>query len=477
MKIIRLLPLLSFVFFITASSLFTQHNHLETKRKIDAVLNDDFFNSSALAVDVYDLIEGQTVYQRNEKLLLHPASNLKLITSAAALKYLEDDFTFNTSIYYTGEIIDSVCTGNLFIVGGCDPDFSLEDLDTMITAITEAGINKIIGNIYGDVSLLDSLYWGNGWMWDDEPYMEFPHLTPLTINDACVKFITVPGNLGEPVKIKVFPNSDFFTFSNKAVIADTDSSTFDIKRDWLHGKNVFTAIGELPVNETTDTLLRNVEEPHMFFLNILKEKIIQRGIKFYGNLDTLTLPDSANLIYTKSRAFSNVINNLNKQSDNLTAEMTLRALAFSKGIKQVSADTALAVIDSLISVIGLDPDSYRIVDGSGVSHYNLVSAELLNKLLIHFYNNEKENFSEFYNSLPIAGVDGTLEKRMLTGKAYTNVKAKTGTLSGVSTLSGYLNSANGNFISFSILIQNYVEKDKIARSYIDKLCEILCQMD
>ena len=102
---------------------------------------------------------------------------------------------------------------------------------------------------------------------------------------------------------------------------------------------------------------------------------------------------------------------------------------------------------------------------------------MVNNLLIHFYNNEKELFNYFYDSLPIAGIDGTLEKRMLNGKAYRNVRAKTGTLSGVSSLSGYLYASNGNLISFSIFVQNYVEKDKVARNYIDQLCEILCAIE
>jgi D-alanyl-D-alanine carboxypeptidase/D-alanyl-D-alanine-endopeptidase (penicillin-binding protein 4) len=463
--------------FLISNKSFSQNIYEKAIGEIDELISKDFFNSSIIAIDVYDLTAEEIILKKNEKLLLHPASNQKIITTAAALLFLGMDYSFETSIYHTGEIIDSVCDGDIYIVGGCDPDFSLNDLVSLTSSLREFGIKKIKGNLYGDISFLDSLYWGKGWMWDDEPYSDFPHLTPLTVNDASVKFIVSPANIGEPVKIFLEPESEFYSFKNLAVTTLTDSSTFEIKRDWINANNIFTAVGELSFEEKTDTLFRNVSRPEMFFLTLLKENLSKHGIEFSGKLDTLTLPLEARHITTLDRKFSEVINNLNKKSDNLSAEMTLRALAYIYSGKPASADSGIILIDSLISMIGLDPSNYRVVDGSGVSHYNLVTTELISKLMQYLYIEENEAFKFLYESFPIAGVDGTLEKRMNSGNAYKNVRAKTGTLSGVSALSGYLTSKNGNVISFSIFIQNYVEKDKTARAFIDIICEILCSIE
>jgi D-alanyl-D-alanine carboxypeptidase/D-alanyl-D-alanine-endopeptidase (penicillin-binding protein 4) len=167
--------------------------------------------------------------------------------------------------------------------------------------------------------------------------------------------------------------------------------------------------------------------------------------------------------------------NLNKTSDNLSTEMTLRALAEKYFEKPVSVMNGIKMIDSLIILCGLNPKDYRLVDGSGVSHYNLVSAELLLSVLKHFYYNEKDLFESLYESFPNAGIDGSLAGRMKRTLAENNVHAKTGTLSGVSSLSGYVKNKKGNMIAFSILVQNYVGSSKQARDFIDKVCEIIAE--
>ncbi len=167
---------------------------------------------------------------------------------------------------------------------------------------------------------------------------------------------------------------------------------------------------------------------------------------------------------------------LNKESDNLSAEMTLRLLGLQYYDKPSSAEKGLKVIDSLIARSGLDYRDYKVVDGSGVSHYNLVSTELIVELLKYIYRKSPKNYNLFLNSLPIAGVDGTLENRMRRTEAFNNVRAKTGTLSGVSTLSGYLKSANDHNIAFSIFTQNFIGSSRVVRRYQDRICEFLSEL-
>lgn len=373
--------------------------------------------------------------------------------------------------------MDSVCYGDVVVVGGFDPDFTSEDLDTLVFSIKDYGINEIRGNIYGDVSKMDSLFWGNGWMWDDDPSYDFPYMTPLIINDVSVEVAYSPGLIGNPVNISLIPQTNYFDITNESVTTKEDTSNFDVTRDWLHRGNEIIVSGDMSFRVEPDTVKINIVNPEYYFLYLLKEKIEANSIKFFGRLDTLTLPSYSKLIYEKKRSFGEVIVNLNKDSDNLSAEMTLRALSFERYDKPASAEKGVQVIDSLIDKTGLNPKNYKIVDGSGVSHYNLVSPELLVELLKYMYFNSHENYNILKESFPIAGIDGSLENRMRKTKAFGNVHAKTGTLSGVSTLSGYLKTTNNHDLAFSIFVQNYIGSSRVARGYQNRICKFLSELN
>ncbi|MCZ7612299.1 MAG: D-alanyl-D-alanine carboxypeptidase [Ignavibacteriaceae bacterium] len=141
------------------------------------------------------------------------------------------------------------------------------------------------------------------------------------------------------------------------------------------------------------------------------------------------------------------------------------------------ADDGLAAVKRLIDSIGFNSNDYSIADGSGVSHYNLLNAELILATLKYMYYDHKSLFNLFYNSLAVAGVDGTLKNRMKNTSALNNVHAKTGTLNGVSNLSGYVTAKNGHLLAFSILIQNYVDQSSRARNFQNKICELLVEFE
>jgi serine-type D-Ala-D-Ala carboxypeptidase/endopeptidase (penicillin-binding protein 4) len=469
------LKLLLSLLILSISSQAQEFNS-EIEEELKEILKDEYFESTTFALSIFDLTSNKTLYNKNEKLLLHPASNMKVLTSIAALEFLGPEFTFNTSVYHTGIIMDSVCYGDLIVVGGFDPDFTTENLDTLVYSLREYGINEIRGNIYGDVSNMDSLFWGNGWMWDDDPSSDFPYMTPLVINDACIEVAYEPGLIGNPVHFSLIPETDYFDVTNSSIITNEDTSDFDIIRDWLHRGNELLISGDLSFRADPDTVKINIVNPEYYFLFLLKEKLEENSINFFGRLDTLTLPEYAKLIYKHERSFSEVIVNLNKESDNLSAEMTLRALSFEYYGKPASAENGIQVIDSLIDKTVLNFEDYKIVDGSGVSHYNLITTELMIELLKYTYLETPDNFQILYNSLPIAGIDGTLENRMKKSKAFENVHAKTGTLSGVSTLSGYLRSINNHDIAFSIYFQNYIGSARVVRRYQDRICKFLSEM-
>ena len=466
------------IFLLSISSIsYSQSGKFTTADEVDLLLKNDFFKTCQVAVDVYDLTSKEIIYSRSKKQLMRPASNMKVLTTAAALYFLGEDYEFKTVLAHDGEIEDSVLFGNLYFIGGFDPDFTFQNLDSMIMELKESGISKIEGNIYGDVSNMDSLYWGNGWMWDDDPGTDFPYMTPLSINDAAVKIIVTPTVHGEKPKVSFIPELYTPKYLNESVTGESDSINLKVTRDWLNNSDDITINGTIGILNDPDTTEINLSSTTQYFLTLTKIAFEKESITLNGKCDTATSPENLEILVEHERPFSKVIINLNKESDNLSAEMTLRAMAYKYYGKSASAKNGVKLIDSLITIVGLDPNDYRLVDGSGVSHYNLVSVELLNELLKFVYFEKEDLYQILYNSLPIGGVDGTLKYRMRELPTHDNVRAKTGTLSGVSSLTGNLKTKNGHLISFAINMQNYVGSSRRAHKFQDKICEILANIE
>lgn len=457
--------------FITVNSIFSQTDSSLSKT-LDSLFNDEFFNSTIVSIDIFDLTTNKTIYTKNEKLLLHPASLQKILTTAAALYFLKE-YKFKTSVYHDGEIKDSVCNGNIFVVGGCDPLFSTKDLDSLIIEIKNYGIKEIRGNLYADISMIDSIYWGEGWMWDDDPYPFAPFISPLSINENSFKIIYKPSDIGKPAIIKTIPETNYFEIINSSTTIENDTSDFYITRDRLKKEDRITVKGKIYKTHKEDTLTFSIVYPHKFFIKLFEEKLVQHGIIFYGKSSFKKILDDAKKIFTLERDIDTVITITNKTSYNLGAELILRTLACEFFGKPGTSKNGIRLIDSLIALAKLNPKLYRIVDGSGLSFYNLISAELITSVLKYFYYNEEELFIKLYNSFPISGYDGTLKNRMLNSKAYKKVRAKTGTLSGVSNLAGYMFNNKNHLIAFTIMMQNFTASPKKAREIQDKICELI----
>ncbi len=358
------------------------------KSRIDKLLDSDMFKTSSVGIEVYDLTDNTIVYKHNERLLLRPASTMKMITAVTALEYLGASYKYSTTIYYTGNIENGCLEGDLYCKGGFDPMLDLSDLKIFVEKIKALGIDTIRGRVYQDLSMKDSKLLGEGWCWDDDN----PKLTPLVLS----------------------------------------------RRDDFKDK----------------------------FLQRLKTS----GIYYQGSILTASVPSSAKVIYTLSRSIGDVLKRMMKKSDNLYAESMFYQLSPSR---PATAKLSRQRVNQLIKKFYLNPEDYYIADGSGLSLYNYVTAQLEVEFLKWAYRNS-DIYQPLYNSMPIAGVDGTLEYRMTTGKAYNNVHAKTGTVTKISALAGYLKASNGHILCFSI-INNGVEKASTARGFQDSVCEELCK--
>lgn len=209
------------------------------------------------------------------------------------------------------------------------------------------------------------------------------------------------------------------------------------------------------------------------FMSIMMQEMRARGIQLSVTLARGRLPQGCTEIYRYNSPIDKVLLRMMKQSDNLYAESMFYQVAKGNSPRTATASDASGAVKRLAMRLGLDPINYTIADGSGLSLYNYVSAEMIVALLRHAYQN-REIYDHLYPSLPIAGVDGTLEKRMTKGKAFGNVHAKTGTVSGVSTLAGYCQASNGHTLCFAILNQGLI-KASDGREYQDRVCEALCR--
>jgi len=443
--------------------------------KIESLLGDSLFTVSQISIDVYDLTEGKELYSRGSNLLMRPASNMKLLTSSAALLYLGPNENFTTNFLYSGNIKDSTLYGNIFVKGDFDPMFRTKDFDSVITKFETAGIKKIYGNIYADVSNIDSLYFGKGWMWDDNPGSYMPYLSSLNINKNSVKIYYEPSKVGENALLKFDVPSDYYTYQNELITTNEDTSNIEITRDWLLESNHIKIDGDISYKRKLDSSSVNITNPPEYFLSLFAEKLKANGIELDGITGYGSISGNVDTITQVKRNLSEIVNETNKESDNLNAEMLLRKLSEKYFTGSASAKKGLKLIDSLIISLGRSPKTFVFADGSGLSHYNLLSTSLIVDLLKYLYEEKPGIYSLLYESLPIAGIDGTLEKRMRSGNAYKNVHAKTGTISGVSSLSGYLQNSNSHMLAFSIFIQNYSGSSRLARKIQDKICNILSE--
>jgi D-alanyl-D-alanine carboxypeptidase/D-alanyl-D-alanine-endopeptidase (penicillin-binding protein 4) len=470
------------LFIFLAGFLYPQSSFDSLRAKLNQVTQSMYFDTTLISLDVYDLTKNQPVFAKNQNFLLEAASNMKILTTSVALYFLGPDYKFRTSLYYTGNIHDGILNGNLYVVGGGDPHFTDSDLDSLILKFKQLKINKISGNIYGDVTWKDSLFWGSGWMWDDDPSTDAPYLSALTIDNNAVGVFVEPGEVGQKAIVTLKPNTDYVKLLNETVTLPEDSiNNYIVTRDWMHRKNTVIVSGDIQQKAVLDSSSAwhyvNVFDPADYFLTLFKEKLAEDSIAFNGTASVDSMPSYTTNLTTFSRPFDSVVVNLLKNSDNLSAEMTLYALSHLSVSNPGTAKSGIKMIDSLVSIIGLNPKDYNFADGSGVSRYNLVSANLLLSVLKYFYYDKPVLYQILYNSFPIAGVDGTLKDRMKNTVAENNVHAKTGTLSGVSSLSGYVTAKNGDELAFSILIQNFVSKAKQARDYQDKICQILASFN
>jgi D-alanyl-D-alanine carboxypeptidase/D-alanyl-D-alanine-endopeptidase (penicillin-binding protein 4) len=449
----------------------TKHAGSSLAHQIDRILSDTLLESSFVGVYVVSLDNGSVLYDRFSSKLFHPASNMKLITSAVGLQLLGPDFRFKTAAYHDGAIENDTVDGNLVIKGFGDPVFSLANLDSLVRLIREAGIRHVRGDLVGDVSYFDSTYWGAGWMWDDEPEIYEAFISPLTINKNSIDVTVRPGiTNGDPVQVVLQPATDYVTVVNTA-ITSSDASIRPLSVDRRKGQNVITVEGRIDPASASYTKSFSVWKPEYFFLDLLSSRLLFGGITVAGR-HRLGSADSAHIIAEFTTPIDTILYHINKNSYNLGAENLLRVLGAEKFGIAGSDSAGLRAVKAYLASVSIDTTRLRLADGSGVSFYNLVSPKMLVQLLQDQYN-RSSTFARFYRNLAIAGVDGTMRNRLRNSRAAGKAHAKTGDIGGVNSLTGYVTAADGTMLAFSILCNHFPGESRYLREVQDRIVEVL----
>ncbi len=444
------------------------------RHDVDRVLDDSIFVEARAGIKIVSLETDEVLYERNATMLMHPASNMKLLTSATAIDFLGKDFQFKTAVLADTTMVADTVAGNLYFKGYGNPDLKSSDLDTLIAQIRSSGISSVQGDILADVSYFDDLYWGEGWMWDDEPYQFEAFLTPLSMNDNCVKVTVAPGEqTGDTVLVSIEPKTTYVDLINHAVtVPDSAVVPLNVTRLFKERLNTITVDGHIRAASPPREYLVSVWKPELYAAQLLKEALERSGIPVGGKPETGLTPAGAKQLAVHTSRFDSVLVNLNKVSDNLSAENVLKTVgAIARGVPG-TARNGIQETKRFLSQFGVDTTKFLMVDGSGVSHYNLLSAEILVQLLRGMARRD-DLFPLFYGSLPIAGVDGTLSGRMNGTPAERNLRAKTGSISGVSSLSGYVQTRDGETLAFSMLMQNFIGSNRPYRDAQDRIAALL----
>jgi D-alanyl-D-alanine carboxypeptidase/D-alanyl-D-alanine-endopeptidase (penicillin-binding protein 4) len=446
----------------------------DLRKSIEVILADSIFVPARVGIKVVSLGNARVLFEQSSKALFHPASNLKLLTAATALYALGTDYKFRTVIYSDSVINAGDLRGNLYIKGSGNPDLTTTDLKWMVGQLKDIGLRSIQGYIVGDVSFFDDIFWGKGWMWDDEPSSSEPFITPLSINENSVKVLVSPGDSpGDSVRVRFEPETKYMDLANEGLTApDAATNTIEVTRRFKERLNTVVVKGTLPRVSPELEFDLSVWDPALYALTLFREDLKREGITVRGGLRIGSVQEGAMHLVEHEWPIDSVLIKMDKMSDNLSAENLLKVIAAEKRGPPGTSIQGISVVNEFLSSLAIDTTSYLMVDGSGVSHYNLINAETIVELLSRMYTH-RDLLGLFEASLPVAGTDGTLEDRMKGTAAEGNVRAKTGTLSGVSSLSGYVHTRDGDVLAFSILMQNFIGSPRPYRTAQDRIVELL----
>ncbi|TWT27423.1 D-alanyl-D-alanine carboxypeptidase/D-alanyl-D-alanine-endopeptidase [Planomicrobium sp. CPCC 101110] len=452
------------------------------QHEIDKITYGSHLSNSVCGLAVRHAETGELLYAKNADYGITPASSLKILTAAAALETLGADHRFSTAVLMDGTIDQGILKGNLYLRGQGDPTLRKSDLDDFAASLSKRGIRKVDGDLVGDDTWFDAARLSPGISQEDESYYYAARISALNLSPnadfdtGSIKVDVKPSRIGRPVKVMLAAGSAFMEVDNRAVtVSKNKANTLLIERKAGTNKIIITGNAPLGSSGTKDWI--SVPDPTAYAIYNFQLALAESGITFSGTSNTLDgkVPETAQLLVSKkSMPLQKLLVPFLKLSNNSHAEVLAKEMG--KAVyEDGSWNSGLRVMREFLSSLGLDESRWIFEDASGMSHTNKVTASELTKLLysVRF----RPWFPHFSNGLPLAGAPGrlaggTLRKRFKTGAAQKNAAAKTGTLTGVSSLSGYAKTKDGEWLIFTFLTQDFITPTVPA---IDRLVEAIAQ--
>jgi len=446
-------------------------------------------------IDVADLATGKALYRLNADHFFVPASNTKLFTTALALSRLGPAFTFQTRVLADAAPDGEGRIAGLRLVGGGDPNLSgralpyrmnapkgdpLTAIEDLAAQVAAAGVKRVAGDIVGDDTWYAWQPYAAGWGLEDPESDDGPPISALTVNDNIFTLNVNPGQrAGDSAVLSLVPAIEFFRIDNR-VVTTAAGGERRIRYSRLPGSYDLHLWGEMPVRAKEIDLLMAVEDPARYAAMALRAALEERGIAVEGEAvsrhawpgETVVAPDGIELARRISAPLIEDLRVTDKVSQNLHAELALRAVAKARqGVG--SFEAGREEMKTFLAELGIAPESYNFNDGSGLARLNLVTPAAVLKLLRFMYGGPQRE--DWLSMLPVGGKDGTLSNRFGDSPGAGRVFAKTGSLSHVSALSGYIHRKDGRWAVFSILVNNYNAPAAEVRGVMDRICNLVVE--
>lgn len=453
-------------------------------RDIDQLIDGDS-GKARWGVFVFSLKDGRVLYARAADKLFTPASNMKIYTTAVALDLLGSDYRWRTSVYTSTQPTgDGVIDGDLILYGRGAPDLDSKDgegIAALADQLYRRGVRRVRGDIIGDESYFRGEMYGVGWQWNDLQWYYGAQPSALSIDENAVEVTLGPGNQTEgPASVVVTPNDNRLQVTNNATTGARDAATtVGIKRGL--STNEVVVWGEFPIAGHAYSAFLSIHNPALRAATVFKHLLSARGIQVDGNVESrdFRVPESKQfdaqkgieLAKIESATLGEIVHRTNKQSNNLYAELILRTLGKEKGASAPDPDArrnatrgddeaGVAVVKKWLSDHNIDATSMAIHDGSGLSRLDLITPESAGRLIA--IAAQASWHQVFYDSLPIAGRDGTLQGRLTD--SVGRIVAKTGSLTYDHALSGYATTPSGNVLAFSIICNDATGQSRPVRT-------------
>lgn len=424
---------------------------------LDSIIKkSDIDKTSTVAVSVKDVKTGRVVYAYNDHKLMNPASVQKIFTMKSAYNTLKPEYTFDTSVYTDKQ-------NNLYLKLGADPSLTTGDLKKLF-ANTKENHKKAVKDIVIDPSIIDNIQWGTGWMWDDDTNSLLPKYSPFSVNENKINIEIIPGTNGHNPEIKN-KSSYPMVFVNLTRNGLSNDVSFE-RTPWVSGDMTYVyGTIKSQVNRKMP-----VDSVQTYFNTELAKALSSSGIKYSGQIKVAPTPKNAQKIASISSApLNELMSGTLKNSNNFYSEMIFKTAGGKYANSQGSTAKAIDMFNKYYS--GIKTDKPLVADGCGISRNNLMSADWATEALNLIYKDS--DFNNFVVLLP-KPIEGTLSDRLLN--ISLQLRAKTGTASGISSIAGYIDTKSGKKYSFAIFIQNHNSDTSKIKKFEDSLINEIYKM-